>query len=153
MDPYGTIWARMGSAWALEEREKLNKNGPFVLVMHFYWKDRRFLISRQHYMMVLTCSSAFWPKYVSEWLWITSKSKFSNQSVQFSYLRHPASSNSLHGSCKPATSPHAPIWTHAFWRAHGGPIGRQFVGQFLAHGFRKQILYNISCFGRFWRVF
>ena len=42
-------------------------------------------------LIILTCSSDFWPKYASERLYeIISKSKFSNQSVQFPYRCHLA---------------------------------------------------------------
>ena len=81
MGPCGPIQACMGPARALEEREKITKN-TFCFYVTLCFQKSSFLTSIRRFLMILMCSSDFWPKYVSEQLYkVTSKSKFSTQNI------------------------------------------------------------------------
>ena len=68
MGAYGSVWARMGPARALEEREKFRKN-EFASVSNVFSQKHKFWPSICRYLIIWTCSSDFLPKYASERLW------------------------------------------------------------------------------------
>ena len=107
MDPYGPVWARPGP---LKSGTSSGKTHPFFFyVLHFYQKSL-FLISIWRFLIVLTCSSDFWPKYASGRLWNYLKKQVWNQSMHYWYLHHPALSNSLQIGH---------TWARAIWAGHG----------------------------------
>ena len=103
MGPYEPLWAHMGPARALEEREKVKKMHPFFKY-HIFLRNRRFWPPDNVFWWKNRVLQVSGRDTLENAIKITSKTKFSTHFVQISSHLHPALSYSLHSISKQISS-------------------------------------------------